>query len=499
MLNDQGTRGDHLRDLRNLYRAKSNRGKFGMKKALLPTTVPDDLASTITDEDAVEVAIIKLMMDSRSYTTDEVCEQLMNRGFADSAESIKPAMLVLHAQGWFETSVVAGNPCYHMRRGRTLDDLKIKPRKKTDPKAFKIAAAHIPDPKGQIRLEEGVAVALWKIMSDGKERTSKEMDALLREFGFDHQQAARHLDGRIHSNRFFDRRNGGRNMLYKLKAHIPMPAVTTANEEPSACFDYAHSDPTTDAGGRMLDDLDTAIKSELDRLGLTQEPAKPKYDPIASTDHVMVAIWKLMADGEEYTAGEVTILLADFGFKPGSISGTMTRFYQAGYTTRRTEVNERNQPVYTYRLKRLEMPDDLQPRSKASAAAPATVHEPRQESQPQADLPLNQVQHKEEETTMSAPTATTGTLLKVVPTEVAPVPLFVAKIEIRGVAYGFEELKQLYRELVDAGFRENAPKTATLVEASYTIKGTQFTREELNDLVGALRAFSRDVGNMFNK
>lgn len=94
---------------------------------------------------------------------------------------------------------------------------------------------------------------------------------------------------------------------------------------------------------------------------------------------------------------------------------------------------------------------------------------------------------------------TTESLLKVVTQESAvPAELLAVKIAVKGTEISVSEFATLFKELHAAGFLREArsnPNLTTLIEASYTIKGIQFTRSELIELVDKMRTVATNFQN----
>jgi hypothetical protein len=307
----------------------------------------------------------------------------------------------------------------------------------------------------RILVEEGIDVAIWKLMSDRKWRGAKEIVVAIKDFGFDPAQVENRTASLVRSNRIYDRRGEGPRTVYRLKAHVPMP--TPANEKDEAMLDAV----TPEAVVEQLPVEAPVVLAE-------EVKAEPqKLGAILPTDTLDVAIWKLMADFGEYSAGDLAVFLADYDYNPVSISPKLSRFFKAGYVSRREVQQLPKRPYYAYRLNDMPMP--FAGRQQAA---------PNQEAQTQNDNKEEEVNGKELVEKI-APLA--------VPIHAAP--LFETSMKIRGMDFTFDEVKELYEELTSSGFAEGAPVKKSLIKASYDIKGISFTHEELNALVGKIASF----------
>ena len=78
-------------------------------------------------------------------------------------------------------------------------------------------------------------------------------------------------------------------------------------------------------------------------------------------------------------------------------------------------------------------------------------------------------------------------LLKIHTPLTVPTELLSVSLKVKGMDFTLDKYLDLHAELEKAGFAPSRPKRDTLVQASYTIEGTIFTEEELNELVGKMR------------
>jgi hypothetical protein len=308
----------------------------------------------------------------------------------------------------------------------------------------------------RILVEEGIDVAIWKLMSDRKWRGAKEIVVAIKDFGFDPAQVENRTASLVRSNRIYDRRGEGPRTVYRLKAHIPMPIPANEKDEPmeQPAMPEVFEEPAVE--------VITPVAVE------EQQPVPQKLGEILPGDTLDVAIWKLMADFGEYSAADLAVFLADYDYNPVSISPKLSIFFKAGYVTRRAVEQLPKRPYFVYRLNDLPMPARWQ--KAAVNESEVQSNNENKEEEVKADL------------VSSAP-----------PAVLANQPLFEVSMKIRGVDFTLGEVKELYSELTASGFAVGAPAKKSLVQASYNIKGVDFTHEELNQLVGKIGDFGIDV------
>ena len=446
------------------------------------------MQDTIAVDDDIDVAIVKLMSNGKGYTLDEVMTNLSSRGIQD-IEAIKPTMFAMKTEGWFDQRNIAGmSPVYVLRPGHTVSMLG-DPKRPTRVRKFKLADEPVIDPAGKIKMSEGLDVAFWKLMQDGKSRTAKDIMALICEFGFDRTQANRRLATLINTSRWFDRDTRGNATVYKLKARFPCPTPEEDRGPKLAVFVEPEAVPEDDDRTRLRwkepEEVVVAASAPVttdqpkylspqDRRDLAVEDLM-KLLEIKRTDSVRDAVWKVMSDFGEYTVTDLTLLLSDYGFNRGRISPILTQLYNKGFLHRRSQPGSRRS-MFCYKLK--EGVGSFA-KDKEIADLPEIVAK-----QPQQELPI-ETQPEEKEPQIMAPATAPESILKVVATGTASaVELLSISVKIRGVEIDVPEFAQLYRELRASGFHAgaNTPMT-TLIESKFMIKGLEFTRSELIDLV----------------
>jgi hypothetical protein len=520
MLNKAGTVGNTMSDVRDLLRSNNKQGKFGMK-GFLPTTVAETPASTISMDDDIDVAIVKLMMSFKGYTTDEVYQLLRER--VSDPEAVKPTMFMLNNHGWFDQTQVHGKPVYTLRRGKSYQDLETAPnrqqlvvrRRKAVEEGVAVNSA------GRVIFAEGIDLAIWKVMCDRRWRKPDEIIAILREFNFERAEIDRRLNSMVRSNHWFDRSGTGNRATYRLKANVPQPEMEKPMEGLKATF--SPDDVPQAAGAAQivvpkptpkLDIMFSPLLSDEtkqrilgDGTAAEEVPAKQSQE-IMPGDCMNTAVWKVMSDREEYTANEIGLLIVDYGFTASSASPVMSKFHAQGFVDRREERQPGRKPFFVYRLKDMPMPTFTRTSLTKLAIAPVTkvskdselkdaveqfnqtpVQQPVVKAAPAAQPETNET--KEDEVTQSA-----TPLLQIVPSAENTAPLLDCKIVMKGTEISLLEFGQLYKELRAAGFQANRTHKASLIQANgYNIKGVMFSAADLDELVGKMN----DLGIAFQK
>lgn len=460
-----------------------------MKREFLAPT--SNLQPPIQPDDDIDVAIIKVLETYRKgFTTDEMYKLLEHK--VDDPEAIKPTMFMLNAKGWFNTQYIAGDAVYSLRNGRTHKSLGSEPNRPTAVrKAKQPEQVATVDPASRILLSEGIDVAIWKSMRDYKWRSVVQIIEIVTAFGFDKFKVRRRVDALIRTNRWFDRTGKGRITVYSLKTGLKCPTRNTDNE-PTAHFDSEPECAAAVVEATQPQPVDDTAVPESPEVVEPVETEAPKVQvttarqvEISHDDHVKTAVWKVMLDGEEYTASDVALLLLDYGFRATQVKPVLSIFHQEGYVTRRPiPATSAYKPVqFTYRLKDVTAPiPKFKTRDSRGGRSPH-IADP--------EFPVNYSAPEPVEKDMTKPN-----LLQPLQPEPSKAPLISVQIQLRGQTITLEEFDQLYGELCKAKF-DQVGRPESLLEASYKIKGVTFTVSELYELVGKMgelgAAFSQAV------
>jgi hypothetical protein len=423
-------KGRGIKDLRNIHQI------FGSQKPESPFA--DQLAAHEKEPPPAEDirdAILSLMANYHGWTVGDVQRCLAKH--PDTAQ-IPTIMNKFANEGKFEITTITGRANMYTLKRKPVETITsarnaaaaVKPWKHQDP----IGTRQAPDPKGVIKLEEGLDVAIWKIMSDGKYRTKNEICKMLVEYKFDRIQVNRRVESMINSRNYFDRRDGGSGgMMYAQKKHIPMPAIQNAeptinpafanirenlSETITKKFDSStpaqiefsgHLSHGHGAGGAADDTSLQAIDRVIAEERVYQEQEAAAHDaaakpiveePLISAPNLTItkddtnyqAIWKAICDHKWYIASEVTLLVqaGNPEVNTASIAASLTKMWQQQILERKPVEGTRS---FSYRL--LEgkpMPADNRlwkqiPKAQQDELKAAVKQEPQQQMLPGVQTP----------------------------------------------------------------------------------------------------------------
>jgi hypothetical protein len=501
-------KGRALKDLRNIHQlftpAKPEK-PFAQQLAAAEKAPPP--------AEDIDVAMLALMTNYRGWTVGDVQRCLAKHPDADQIPALMNKFV---NEGKFEIMTITGRPATYTLKRKPLETItsarnKAAAFKLTDP----VGTRQAPDPKGVIVLEEGLDVAIWKVMSDNKARTKNEICAMLAEYKFDRIQINRRVDSMINSRNYFDRRDGGSGgMRYSMKKHVPMPTplnqvlleeqtalakirdnLTTprvedereirirAMYESSAQGNFAPLHSASREVGSVFSIVSNALNSEhaekvdgasvlaqeevsaeaIKQVNATSEaPMNPVIDlapTMAEDDHLNTLIWKAMSDHKPYKSEDVVTLvqLVRPSQSAKSIGNRLSALGIDGWFNISKEGR-----ANVWALKpgipnpNLKVNEPLAAHHASLRAAQSKS--PQQELPVQTEQPVAQPEITDnQETDMSAATNTkyntTPSLVQVAP-KAAPIaaPLIELAIPIKGEKFSFAECRQLVEELRALGY-----------------------------------------------
>lgn len=354
-------KGRALKDLRNiqhLFTPATLEKPFAQQLAAAEKAPPP--------VENIDTAMLALMTNYRGWTVGDVQRCLAKHPDADQIPALMNKFI---NEGKFDIMTTTGRAATYTLKRKPVETITSARNKAS---AFKLAdpvgTRQAPDPKGVIVLEEGLDVAIWKVMSDNKARTKNEICALLAEYKFDRVQINRRVDSMINSRNYFDRRDGGSGgMRYSMKKHVPMPkplnqvlleeqtALAQIRDnltpppahdereirirtmyESSAQGNFAPLHSASREVGSVFSIVSDALNAERaekvdgaavvaqeeagaeDLAAVNVAPAAPLNPVIdhaitmAEDDHLTTLIWKAMADFKPYKSEEVHVLVSMF-------------------------------------------------------------------------------------------------------------------------------------------------------------------------------------------
>jgi hypothetical protein len=351
-------KGRALKDLRNIHQLFT---PAKPEKPFAQQLAAAENAPTALED--IDVAMLALMTNYRGWTVGDVQRCLAKHPDADQIPALMNKFV---NEGKFEIMTITGRPATYTLKRKPVETItsarnKAAAFKLTDP----VGTRQAPDPKGVIVLEEGLDVAIWKVMSDNKARTKNEICAMLAEYKFDRVQINRRVDSMINSRNYFDRRDGGSGgMRYSMKKHVPMPkplnqvlleeqtalaqirgnltasAAESQREvrvgamyESSAQGNFAPLHSASREVGSVFSIVSDALNAEraekvdgasvlaqeeasaeaVEKVNTTPEaPMNPVIDlapTMAEDDHLNTLIWKAMSDHKPYKSEDVITLV----------------------------------------------------------------------------------------------------------------------------------------------------------------------------------------------
>lgn len=498
--------GNELKDLRRVLTKPHQlhpQDSSVAKKNFHPTTVVEIPAATISRDDPIDVAVLKFMSTHKGYTPDEIHYGLVDK--VSDPKMVRPTLFALNNNGYFDSNIimVAGQSktIYTLKRGRSHHDLTTDVRRPSiGIKKFKVPDGPVTARMVQISLSDGIDLAVYKLLSDRKWYSRNDVMEILAPFGFNASDVKKRFITLGYGKRnWFERQDTGTILNYRLRAGIKQPAIGEVVPEDETVFlgnyeDLHVGEPVAEAVA--VEAVEAAIE-DITAVSHCPQPG----------DSVDVAIWKVMSDYNAYSAPDVQVLLEEYPYNQKTVAVKMSKLFALGWFDRTQPEGKR---AFHYTLRRdIPMPQAaakltpielaaiaLAKRDEADIqavhAALATQAEQAVAAPAAEQTTTNAVSDKEHEV-MSA---TASPLLSVV-TKNEPVvaPMLDVAITMRGIAITLTEFGQLYKELRSQGFQAGGVKKSALIETKYAIKGTEFTHDELNELVGKMS----DLGLQFSK
>lgn len=474
------------RDVKNLNNVGNLFGS-NQEEASFAVQLRDSRIKALIHGD-VRDAVLELMSDYRGRTIADIQQQLASHPEA----SLIPIIVTKFAnEGKFETMTIPGRANSYTLKNQvqTTSLVNAKPTQwvHRDP----VGTRQAPDQKGVIRLEEGMDVAIWKVMADYKPRTATDIRLILAEYRFDARALDRRIDSLIRSNRWFDRKSRSSGTLYTLKKDFPMPALpnTPMNQANQQAQTTSIKDSVSEAIATVYPSLTqpNVVVEEppvQEQPAITTEQATPASEVhhILPTDTLAIAVWKALSDYKPYSTAEIALLLQCLNedLKPESVVARVSNMYADGMLERTRVPGTRG---FLYTLKKgVPMPEKAHTRQTALQTTESAAEVPETQSQDNTETQDN--------TDMSQQTKSNAAprLVQVNNAAAEKVELIELAITIKGEKFTFRECDQLVDELKSLGYGQTLNKTLSLVNQTVTIKSNEFKKDELDTLVNTLAA-----------
>jgi hypothetical protein len=320
----------------------------------------------ITAEDSIDSIVIKFIRENPNLNEDEIVGAL--NPILQMPDKITAALAQLYRAGLvMQTPVLVDGTTltvYRAKHSALIELAKAQGSNQVVPsKPFKLPEVAILDPNGRIIYEQGLDIAIWKIMQDREWRSIEDIGALLHTYGF-HVYAVKTRVKTLHDVgtggvRWFDttrknaQRHKTRGMFYKLRIGVECPKLGVLSVPGSAAFEEEKSG----------DDAVNAIMSGNSVFSMPSQPeAVTTKETIVDTeirqgDHFPVVLWKVMVGKRDLRVKALAELVAPYGFDSGQCSSLLSAWFKAGYVTRVERMEETDtKPAGFYTLKDMAMP-----------------------------------------------------------------------------------------------------------------------------------------------
>jgi hypothetical protein len=327
----------------------------------------------ITAEDSVDTVVIKFIRENPNLNEDEIVGAL--NPILQMPDKITAALQQLYRAGLvMQTPVLVDGTTltvYRAKHKAIFDLAKAQDAASIVPaKPFKLPEAAPVDPNGKIVYEQGLDIAIWKIMQDREWRSIDDIGALLHTYGF-HVYAVKTrvktlFDLGVAGVRWFDstRKNKSRHhnplMYYKLRAGVecPKPGILGISLEASESQEKSGDDAVNAilSGNSVFSVHSQAPSAEATTQSVKESTVE--YDTeIRQGDHFPVVLWKLMVGKKDLRVKALGELVAPYGFEASQVASLVNAWLKEGYV-RRVERKEESsiKPVGFYTLVDMEMP-----------------------------------------------------------------------------------------------------------------------------------------------
>jgi hypothetical protein len=325
----------------------------------------------ITAEDSIDSIVIKFIRENPNLNEDEIMSALVP--VLQMPDKITAAISQLYRAGLIMQTPVLVNgstlTVYRAKHNALTSLTKAQDAGSITPKMFKLPEVAIVDPNGRIVFEQGLDIAIWKIMQDREWRSLEDIALLLHTYGFHtHTVKVRVktlLDVGTGGIRWFEtsRKNKQRRRnpepYYKLRLGVDCPKVgilsisTGAVEEP----EEKSGEEAVDAilSGNSVFSVQPQAPVETNTQ--PQESAVEYDTEVRQGDHFPVVLWKVMIGKQDLRVRDLGRLVEPYGFDEGMCASIVSVWVHAGYLHRRVIKEEGDvRPVNVYTLRDKPMP-----------------------------------------------------------------------------------------------------------------------------------------------
>ncbi len=326
----------------------------------------------ITAEDSIDSIVMRFVRENPNRSEAEIISAL--NPVLQMPDKIAAALNQLYRAGNLTTVPVLANgttvTVYRARSKLIQDQVRPLVAPTVDVKPFKLPEAYVLDPNGRIIFEQGMDIAIWKIMQDREWRSIDDIGALLHTYGF-HVYAVRTRvktlnDIGLSGTRWFDttRKNKARRNnpvpYYRLRIGVEIPklgvlslGLDKSEEEEKSGDDAA----AAILSGNSVFSVRTQAPAVEAVAETTKEVTVTADTTVRKGDHFPVVLWKLMTGKKDLRAKAMGDLVEPYGFTAGQCASMISHWFKLGYVDK-VEVREAedNKAVGAYTLKDIPMP-----------------------------------------------------------------------------------------------------------------------------------------------
>ena len=330
----------------------------------------------ITAEDSVDSVVIKFIRENPNLNEDEIVGAL--NPILQMPDKITAALAQLYRAGLvMQTPVLVDGTTltvYRAKHSALIDLARAQNSPSVVPvKPFKLPEVAILDPNGRIIYEQGLDIAIWKIMQDREWRSIDDIGALLHTYGF-HAYTVKTRVKTLHDVgsggvRWFDttrknaQRHKTRGTFFKLRIGVDCPKLGILSVGSGVAAEEEKSgDAAVDAilsGNSVfsMKPMDPATPVPNVEAATTKEVVVSTDTAVRTGDHFPVVLWKVMVGKKDLRVKALSELVAPYGFESGQVSSTMSAWLKEGYVTRVDRKEETDtKPAGFYTLVDMDMP-----------------------------------------------------------------------------------------------------------------------------------------------
>jgi hypothetical protein len=328
----------------------------------------------ITAEDSIDSIVVKFIRENPNLNEDEIMAALIP--VIQMPDKITAAISQLYRAGLIMQTPVLVNgstlTVYRAKHNALTSLTKAQDAGSITPKMFKLPDVAIVDPAGRIIFEQGMDIAIWKIMQDHEWRSLEDIALLLHTYGF-HTHAVKTrvrtlLDVGTGGIRWFEttRKNKQRRKnpepYYKLRLGVDCPKLGILSvgkgvaEEP----EEKSGDEAVDAilSGNSVFSVPAQVPEAVAETNTQPQESAVEYDTeVREGDHFPVVLWKVMIGKQDLRVRDLGKLVEPYGFDEGMCASIMSVWVHAGYLNKRVTKEECDmRPVNVYTLRDKPMP-----------------------------------------------------------------------------------------------------------------------------------------------